>query len=123
MITDKQIEKAAIACADEYYAIDLGKDREETNRELFTRGAHGAIEQFLKDLWHDAKEEPINGDILVESTYTSDGFSQKCYSVEYIADIDITYYDWKEYVEQNCVTRWLYIEDLLPKKGGSDGKT
>lgn len=89
----------------------------------FKEGAHWAIEQFLKDLWHDAKEDPINGDILVESTYTSDGFSQKCYSVEDIADIDITYYDWKEYVEQDCITRWLYIEDLLPKKGGSDGKT
>lgn len=89
-------------------------------KAAFVQGAHWAIEQFLKDLWHDVSEEPVNGDILAESIYTSNKFSRKCYSVENMSDIDIIYYDWNEYVEQNCTTRWLCIDDLLEKKGGSD---
>lgn len=57
MIDEKKIKQAAIECADEYYSLDFGKDREETNREIFVRGAHWAINEFLKDLsWND---EPV----------------------------------------------------------------
>lgn len=38
MIDEKKIKQAAIECADEYYSLDFGKDREETNRETFVRG-------------------------------------------------------------------------------------
>ena len=58
MIDEKKIKQAAIECADEYYSLDFGKDREETNREIFVRGAHWAINEFLKDLWHPYDEVP-----------------------------------------------------------------
>ena len=28
--------------------------------------------------------------------------------------------DWKEFSLSRSVTRWLYIDDLLPKKGGEE---
>lgn len=65
MIDEKKIKQAAIECADEYYSLDSGKDREETNREIFVRGAHWAINEFLEDLWHDASEEPRKNTIYL----------------------------------------------------------
>lgn len=114
MIDEKKIKQAAIECADEYYSLDFGKDREETNREIFVRGAHWAINEFLKDLWHDASEKPViseHGMILVE-----------------LNDITACKYSlWRSTTtyESLCnnagyVHRWLYIDDLLPKKGGAE---
>lgn len=45
MIDEKKIKQAAIECADEYYSLDFEKDREETNREIFVRGAHWALQE------------------------------------------------------------------------------
>ena len=42
MIDKKKIKEAAILCADEYISTNLGLDREETNREIFERGAQWA---------------------------------------------------------------------------------
>lgn len=111
MIDEKKIKQAAIECADEYYSLDFGKDREETNREIFVRGAHWAINEFLKDLWHDASEKPViseHGMILVE-----------------LNDITACKYSlWRSTTTYECLSnnkgyirRWLYIDDLL--KGGN----
>lgn len=106
MIDEKKIKQAAIECADEYYSLDFGKDREETNREIFVRGVHWAINEFLKDLWHEASEEPRKNNIYLAQ----------------IGDCAFdTFYDsknWDTYSKGVNITRWLYIDDLLPKKGG-----
>lgn len=110
MIDEKKIKQAAIECADEYYSLDFGKDREETNREIFVRGAHWAINEFLEDLWHNNSEKPVmseHGMILVE-----------------LNDITACKYSlWRSTTtyESLCnnkgyVLRWLYVDDLL--KGG-----
>lgn len=112
MITDKQIEKAAIACADEYYVIDLGKDREETNRELFTRGAHWAIEQFLKELWHPSSEKPKKGRVFLYKTIF------KGYGLNQIINGN----EWKYTIKYQKATQWLYIDDLLPKEEDGNEK-
>lgn len=73
-----------------------------------------AIQGFLKDLWHDASEKPViseHGIILVE-----------------LNDITACRYSlWRSTTtyESLCnnagyVHRWLYIDDLLPKKGGAE---
>ena len=59
MIEEKKIKEAAILCADEYIFTNLGLDREETNREIFERGAQWAQQEFIKSLWHDASEKPM----------------------------------------------------------------
>ena len=109
MVTEEQIEKAAEKYADEYYSLDLGKDREETNREIFARGAHWAIDEFLKGLWHDVSEEPeMNKSLLVQTKITG-----------FITMKREKYCGWNLAAYNYGITRWLYIDELT-KKGGSD---
>ena len=72
----------------------------------FYSGAKWAINEFLKDLWHPAKEIPkVGKPVLV--VYTHGG-----YNIEY----------WEAYNFSGQVnywtldiTQWLYIDDLFPK--------
>lgn len=112
MIDEKKIKQAAIECADEYYFLDFGKDREETNREIFVRGAHWAINEFLEDLWHDASEEPKVSKWIVTRFLNDDN------DLAYEVDLNVNIRDWKTYVQQYRIVKWLYIDDILSKKGG-----
>lgn len=112
MIDEKKIKQAAIECADEYYSLDFGKDREETNREIFVRGAHWAINEFLEDLWYDASEEPKVSKWIVTRFLNDDN------DLVYEVDLNVNIRDWKTYVQQYRIVKWLYIDDILPKKGG-----
>lgn len=63
-------------------------------------------EEFLKDLWHPAEEEPRRNTI-------------------YLAKIGNCAFDtffnsknWEKFSKGNCITRWLYVGDLFPKEGG-----
>lgn len=111
MIDEKKIKQAAIECADEYYSLDFGKDREETNREIFVRGAHWAINEFLKDLWHDASEKPTRGKFLLTQSVLDKDSNLYEYEVETATHV-------LDYCRENPLYRWLYIDDILPKKGG-----
>lgn len=105
MIDDKEIDIAARAQA-------LSKHINETSYfqlrsiEDFKDGARWAINEFLKDLWHPAIEKPRRNTI-------------------YLAQIGNcafdTFFDsknWENFSKGNYITRWLYINDLLPKEGG-----
>ena len=98
MIDDKKIEQAAInKCgfiSSEFYS-----------------GAKWAINEFLKDLWRPNTEEPEeNRNILIE---------HKCGDLLYHTEEYDCYYDdpWDFKVRILNITRWLYIDDLLPKEG------
>ena len=71
-------------------------------KEAISLGAHWAIQEFLKDLWHDASEVPENRALLVElkiGKYIISMYSQE--------------------VKLFC-KKWCYLSDILPKqKGGS----
>lgn len=106
MIDDKKIEDAAKSLRKDFnddvtqgFLVEFG----------FEKGAKWAIDEFLKDLWHDKSEKPImseHGMIIVELN-------------------DITackYYLWRSTTtyETICnnkgyISRWLYLNDLLPK--------
>lgn len=73
-------------------------------------GAHWAINESLKDLWHPASEEPKRHSYIMFKTTNNNGFG-----TEYI---DCS---WEILVRCLQITQWLYAEDLLPKEGG-DGK-
>ena len=101
MIDDKKIEEAAInKCgfiSSEFYS-----------------GAKWAINEFLKDLWNPAKEEPnheaIRTYILGKTKASESGVLPMLLRPNT---------NWKEFVVSHGVTHWLYVDDLLPKEGGN----
>ena len=103
MIDDKKIEEAAF---EEY---PLNSDGNIIGRNGFKEGAKWAINEFIKDLWHPASEEPegYNEGILLR--YNIGDY----YSLAQVKDFK----SWKGFVENMSIDGWLYIDDLLPKEG------
>ena len=112
MIDDKEIDIAARAQA-------LSKHVNETayfqlrSIEDFKEGAKWAINEFQKDLWHPASEEP--------KEFNHYGFAA-LYVLQYNHQIRMVLYDkdnmsWKNVISIN--EYWLYVDDLLPKEGGN----
>lgn len=78
----------------------------------FKAGAHWAIKEFLKGLWHDASEEPRNkASVLVIG-------GDKDHIIYYL---ESDYQDWNHEVELWEINKWCYLDDLLEQKGGSNG--
>lgn len=113
MIDDKKIDIAARAQV-------LSKHINETSYfqlrsiEDFKDGARWAINEFLKDLWHPVSEEPREfAEVLAEAKITE---SIKTY-ISFKRN-DALFKNWDAYSSGANITRWLYIDDLLPKEGG-----
>ena len=78
--------------------------------ETFRKGANWAINEFLKDLWHPADEEP-------------EKFRKILYTGGSIDTTDTTML----IINNSCNTKvcllkikkWCYIDDLFPKGGGN----
>lgn len=67
MIDDKKIEAAARRYSE---VTDCDKQEALLIEEGFKEGAKWAINEFLKDLWHPASEEPKKvKNLLLETTY------------------------------------------------------
>ena len=66
----------------------------------------------ISALWHPASEEPQGRDwrILCEDE------SGKCW-VASRRDAFTIGYNWQEFAEDEALTRWAFIKDLLPKGG------
>lgn len=102
MIDDKKIEEAA----KEYSQDSWGYSYDIEKLLAFEQGAKWAIDEFLKDLWHPVSEKPRrNAPFLAQiRDRIFETFSDSA--------------EWKFLVKDCNVTRWLYIDDLLLKKGG-----
>lgn len=118
MIDEKKIEEAASTYGINNDCSVIGRDgRMSLKPELenaFEAGAKWAIKQFLKDLWHPTRGEPEEGrNILIEQKHNI--YPNPYY---YTAEEYNSYYDdpWNVRVMMLNITRWLYIDDLLPKK-------
>ena len=65
----------------------------------------------LSQIWHDASEEPEDGYLLIE-------FGENKYDT-----MVLRYYFgesiWKIWCREKKITRWAYINDLLPKQFGN----
>ena len=101
MIDERRIEEAAInKCgfiSSEFYS-----------------GAKWMQEEFLKNLWHTASEEPREfAEVLAEAKITE---SIKTY-ISFKRN-DALFKNWNAYSSGANITRWLYIDDLFPKEGG-----
>lgn len=126
MIDDKKLEEAARGAADLYeqdlpmmsYDEDTEVDGQhhfcqEFGAELFKDGAKWAINEFLKNLWHPASEEPREfAEVLAEAKITE---SIKTY-ISFKRN-DSLFKNWDAYSSGANITRWLYINDLFQKKG------
>lgn len=111
MIDDKKIEEAA-----RYYCNNRYPASQDAPfiAEGFRHGAKWAISEFLKDLWHDASEEPRKfAEVLAEAKITE---SIKTY-ISFKRN-DALFKNWDAYSSCANITRWLYIDDLFPKEGG-----
>lgn len=127
MIDEKKIEEAAQGAADLYeqdlpimsYYEDTEVDGQhhfcqEFGAELFKDGVNWAIKQFLKDLWHDAKEEPMSN----LSPILFDGRDREGWQIVKTSLFRSS--PWKQYCHYYGIIRWAYLEDLLPKEEGEE---
>lgn len=75
----------------------------------YKAGAHWAINESLKDLWHPANEVPEIGRVIIMENYYPDG------RIEFPSH-------WRKSTSHNPIDgntqKWLYVDDLLPKEGG-----
>ena len=122
MIDDKKIEAAKEEIYEDRFLLNgeevvFDNDAKEEMfykediKEAIRLGAKWAINEFLKDLWHNASEKPLpvmgcNNGVLVELNETKKPITL-----------------WKrEYLYENIskhgnrfISRWLYIDDLFTK--------
>lgn len=117
MINDKKIDYEANHIAEAYVLNNNHQDGKIYNicANLFKEGAKWAINEFLKDLWHDASEKPLlrNGKCLV----VYNGGTIDIFKISFVYEMLSNYgkddMGWKY---------WCYVSDLLPKKGGENEK-
>jgi len=109
MLYEKKIEEAA-------RVYILSKKVNETayfqlrSIDDFKAGAHWAIQEFLKSLWHDASEEPRKEATILIETKRNFYYVWKEWQNNF-------YPFWDDAVACSNITRWLYIDDLLEQKG------
>lgn len=107
MIDKKKIEEAANRLCDHGSIYDS-----ENRIKGFKKGAHWAIQELLKGLWHDAKEES-RGDKPILLRY---GYCMDRYSI-YFRDSN---YSWNKIYSLYGNFEWCYLDDLLPKQKGGE---
>lgn len=84
-------------------------------KEAIGLGAKWAINEILKDLWHDIFNERIPHGKRVIVEYTCDG-GIYYRSIKIPDDIQWV----RGFSCENRLMRWLYIDDLFPKEGGDE---
>lgn len=89
----------------------------------FEAGAKWAINEFLKDLWHPYDEVPTRKDSNILQFFESYGTGTEDDFDEYFELANtregFTQETWEEFMNEGGIpSKWLYIDDLLPKKGG-----
>lgn len=107
MIDDDKIVKAASELCD-YGSIHDSEYRIEG----FKKCAKWMQEEFLKDLWHPASEEPEIKDVNI-AYLDKHGLLEALYFER--SPIE----NWDEKVSIYQIDKWTYLSDLLPKKGGN----
>lgn len=116
MIGDKEIEEGARDYINKNgYFVKYDEDPCVDIEFAYKEGAKWAINEFLKNLWHPANEEPREfAEVLAEAKITE---SIKTY-ISFKRN-DSLFKNWDAYSSGANITRWLYIDDLLPKEGGN----
>ena len=124
MIDNKKIEEAKEEIYEDRFLLNgeevvFDNDAKEEMfykediKEAIGLGAKWMQEELLKDLWHPASEEPREfAEVLAEAKITE---SIKTY-ISFKRN-DALFKNWDAYSSGANITRWLYVDDLLPKEG------
>ena len=126
MIDDNKIEEAKEEIYEDRFLLngeEIVFDNDEKEemfykgdiKEAIGLGAKWAINEILKDLWHDIFNERIPHGKRVIVEYTCDG-GIYYRSIKIPDDIQWV----RGFSCEKRLMRWLYIDDLLPKKGGDE---
>ena len=122
MIDDYKRKRAARQISEKYVdanGFDNSKPTHlaflEGHIEGFNSGAKWTQEEFLKDLWHPASEEPRKDVSIIVETHND----KNMFYYAWNRWQDNFYPSWTDAVLCSRVSRWLYIDDLLPKEGGN----
>ena len=121
MIDDKKIEAAKEEIYEDRFLLNgeevvFDNDAKEEMfykediKEAIGLGAKWAINEFLKNLWHQKDEEPEGYDDWILLHYNVCNY----YSLSQVLDFK----SWKVFVERAPIKEWLYIDDLFQKEGG-----
>lgn len=101
----EEIEKASKEFArnkEYYFVFDV--------QDAFENGAKWADKHpDLSSLWHDVSEEPKEYPIIYQDELSDVWIMQ--FNLKNIVD------GWEDFKGFECVTRWAYVKDLLPKGG------
>lgn len=106
MIDEKKIQEAAIMNTDYFNPCRSTLDREEACRASFEDG----VDWFKKALWHDASVKP-EGNAVILYQWLDDRDAMDVGIDGVFSDVE-----WAKFVAYNRITKWCYIEDLLPNK-------
>ena len=110
MIDEKKIKEAAMQ-----HSRWLSSNHEEsTASDSFMEGAKWMQEEFLKSLWHPISEEPRKDVSIMVETHND----KNMFYYVWNRWQDNFYPSWTDAILCSRVSRWLYIDDLLPKEGG-----
>lgn len=131
MIDDKKIEAAKEEIYEDRFLLNgeevvFDNDAKEEMfydgdiKEAIGLGIKWAINEFLKDLWYPASEEPKKDMLVLTDTQSIMNKGNICWMTVKLTENGFIH-NWSNYVKATKITRWLYIDDLFPKKGG-DGK-
>ena len=116
MIDDKKIDEAS-----EKYAKEIEKTCKKLAKKYKSATSlcnwvtvnpeaafQDGINWFLKNLWHPVEEKPQKEKVFL--------YQSSCYGfgLEQISDTK----DWDYIIKYQKAIQWLYINDLLIKKGG-----
>ena len=114
MIDDKEIEESA-----RYYCNNRYPASQDAPfiAEGFRKGARWAIHEFLKNLWHPAEEEPKKNRLVLTDTRSTMDKDYICWTTVKLTENGFIS-NWSNYTKVTKITRWLYLDDLLPKEGG-----
>lgn len=115
MIDDKKIDDAArnyinkngyFIKYDEEPCVDI----EFAYKEGYKEGCKDAINEFLKDLWHPASEEPREKAMLLIEVSLPKPTPKKSYYTDVLIKED-----WEITHSVMYISRWLYVDDLISK--------
>lgn len=128
MIDDKKIEEAKEEIFEDrflLYGTDVVFDNDDKEemfykediKEAIGLGAKWAINEFLKNLWHPASEEPKERkeNIIVLQDEDEEDEGNPLYAS--LVHERWNTFPWVEYCEDNGIYKWCYFKDLLTKKG------
>ena len=124
MIDDKKIEEGARDYINKNgYFVKYDEDPCVDIEFAYKEGAKWAINEFLKELWHPASEEPDVRHKTIICLYDDGNISQddKVYDVATEHDMHklrMGEFDWDYYALLEKIKKWCYIDDLFQKKGG-----